>query len=70
MWRKLLEEGAIDWEDISNKPKEYPPTEHPHKEYAESTFFYKEIKYDLHDVVAQIVMFLEETLEFKLKEPE
>jgi len=69
MWRKLLEEGAIDWEDISNKPKEYPPTSHEHEEYANSTFLYKEIEYDLHDVVSQIVIFLETEFEFKLKEP-
>ena len=70
MWRKLLEEGAIEWEDISNKPTEYPPKQHTHKEYAESTFMHKDIKYDFQDVVSQIVVFLEDNYGFTLKKPQ
>ena len=67
MWRKLLEEGSVEWEDIQNKPKEYPPKQHSHKEYAESKFIHNDVAYDLQDVVEQITVFLEKKFGFKLQ---
>ena len=59
--------STIKWEKITNKPNEYPPSKHQHKEYAESLFIHNKEKYDLHDVVEQIVVFLEKELKFELQ---
>jgi len=67
MWQKLLEEEDVDWGNISNKPLEFPPKQHLHEEYAESSFVFQEAEYDLHDVVTQIIVFLEDKYAFKLK---
>ena len=67
MWRKLLEEGGIDWDDVANKPTAYPPKSHKHEIYADSSFVYKEHKYDLHDVLSQVVEFLENSFDFRLR---
>ena len=67
MWRKLLEEKSVDWGDIFNKPNEYPPELHLHIEYAGSVFLHKGVTYDTHDVISQIVVFLEDNYAFKLK---
>ncbi len=67
MWKEILEEGSVDWNDISNKPIDFPPKTHTHSEYALSEFKYNLINYDLHDVVSQVVEFLEKNHGFKLK---
>jgi len=69
MWRKLLEEGAIEWNDVANKPSTFPPKSHLHDDqYAFKDFKYLDMKFDLHSVIEQIVVNLEKEHSFKLYE--
>ncbi|MCD4819834.1 MAG: hypothetical protein K8S23_14215, partial [Candidatus Cloacimonetes bacterium] len=55
-----------EWNEIQNKPTEFPPENHTHSEYSENSFEYENKEYELHDVAIQIVNFLGIELNFQL----
>ncbi|MCD4820305.1 MAG: hypothetical protein K8S23_16630 [Candidatus Cloacimonetes bacterium] len=55
-----------EWDKIQNKPTEFTPKNHTHSEYSENIFEYENKEYVLHDVITQIIIFLETELNFQL----